>query len=658
MGVYRHFPYSNFHEMNLDEIIKLMREMQDEWNATKQEWATYKDFIDNYFANLDVSEEVLEAIRTLASTGELNTIIDPTIATATAEWLAENITEPVGVVIDRSLTVEGACADAKATGDAITEVENLLLEDIGATFKNVDLGTLTTGRYVRKATGGTDTSASWNITGFKPVTGDYLMFTCPETSVTGTFNSVASLAWYRTPATAGFISAEDLIMGTNGVLKWRIVKVPEGTKYYRTSVYASTASDYQIIELNNVSDFIDNDDIKVYTRLNHSNQTYGFGADSMLIRLKRSAFKLGVSNNNVNYANPWEATWNAYYWLINNPDYMFATNCNFSGGYTSQEVARKHYPMRYNNTDYGEGPDGQPLVAGGHTRPILAIDTTNQDIKYYPMDTDITSIPATYNYAFACGNLLLENGNVVAGVSEPLVDSDNRNPRNVFGWDDDYFYIWFCEGRNDRNGGYKFSDMISRLQNYGVQNAVNLDGGGSTCVNANIPNTVKINEYADSVHIRPTALNMHYKYYGNTYNMMNATAKAGILAYIAQVFRPYKADLMRVLSTIYGHGTVKYVYHQENDGFYKLEVTNNPPTVQYIEFINYPVLSYHVGESLNLDGTVIGAIYDDDTIEDVTEMCSFSPANGTVLTASHTTLTVTFTEGEITRTTTVPIVIS
>ena len=80
MGIFQQFPYSNFHEMNLDQIIKIMREMQDEWTNTKSEWASYKEFIDNYFANLDVSEEVLEAMRVFASDGTLNTILDPTIA--------------------------------------------------------------------------------------------------------------------------------------------------------------------------------------------------------------------------------------------------------------------------------------------------------------------------------------------------------------------------------------------------------------------------------------------------------------------------------------------------------------------------------------------------------------------------------------------------
>lgn len=117
MGIFQQFPYSNFHEFNLDQIIKIMREMQDEWTATKAEWASYKEFIDNYFENLDVSEEVLAALRTLADTGELNTIMDPTIAAAVAAWLADHITQPTTPALDSSLTVAGAAADAKAAGD-------------------------------------------------------------------------------------------------------------------------------------------------------------------------------------------------------------------------------------------------------------------------------------------------------------------------------------------------------------------------------------------------------------------------------------------------------------------------------------------------------------------------------------------------------------
>lgn len=147
MGIFQQFPYSNFHEMNLDQIIKIMREMQDEWAATKAEWASYKDFIDNYFANLDVSEEVLEALQAMAASGELNTIVDPTIIAAVTAWLADHITQPTTPAIDTSLTIAGAAADAKATGDKINEalirranitagVDMDTVDQIGSYFKD------------------------------------------------------------------------------------------------------------------------------------------------------------------------------------------------------------------------------------------------------------------------------------------------------------------------------------------------------------------------------------------------------------------------------------------------------------------------------------------------------------------------------------------
>lgn len=112
MGIFQQFPYSNFHEMNLDQILKIMREMQDEWENTKSEWASYKEFIDNYFANLDLDEETEKALRKLIGEGELT----PIIAAQITAWLEANI-EPTTPPIDKTLTVEDAAADAKVVGD-------------------------------------------------------------------------------------------------------------------------------------------------------------------------------------------------------------------------------------------------------------------------------------------------------------------------------------------------------------------------------------------------------------------------------------------------------------------------------------------------------------------------------------------------------------
>lgn len=146
MGVYRHFPYSNFHEMNMDEIIKIVKNMLEEWAQYHAEWDAWmtkinddwsnyqevmneawqnmQDFINNYFDNLDVQNEINNKITSMVKSGEFANIVAPYIPPQVTAWLAEHITQPVGVVIDTSLSVSGACADAKATGDAITELKD------------------------------------------------------------------------------------------------------------------------------------------------------------------------------------------------------------------------------------------------------------------------------------------------------------------------------------------------------------------------------------------------------------------------------------------------------------------------------------------------------------------------------------------------------
>lgn len=62
------------------------------------------------------------------------------------------------------------------------------------------------------------------------------------------------------------------------------------------------------------------------------------------------------------------------------------------------------------------------------------------------------------------------------------------------------------------------------------------------------------------------------------------------------------------------------------------------------------ITEYMVGDELDLTGIVVTATYDDGTFLDVTQNCTFNPADGTVLTASNTSVTVTYTEGTITKT--------
>lgn len=668
----------------LNRVIEDVNTLADDVEEFEQLFIELRNYVNNYFDNLDVQQEINHKLDEMAEDGTLATVMEPLLDAFRDEIDGEMLEQNIRIqtlesrmseftsLEEGSTTGDAELADIRVGADGHTytsagdAVRGQFLDLYGVVVNNygyADLGTIDEGYYIKTASGAKSASAAWNCTDFLPVHGNALLVTVPEHDNATTLANVGAVCFYTgTSSGAMTDDIEPIIEGTVGEYQLKVIEIPEGARSFRASILAELSDTYRITELYSIPDMIDNDEIKVYTRINYANQTYGFNASSTLIKLKKSVFTLDVTNNNASYTNAWEATWNAYYWLMNHPDRMFATNCNYSGGTTTSEVRKHHYPMRYNGVDYPEGDDGQPVYITGHTRPFFAIDTENQNVKWFPMDTTLNDIPATYNYAFACDTLLIKNGQDVRSQYDPFYGgTPQRMPRNVFGWDDDYFYIWFCEGRNDIDGGYTKEEICNRLINsYGVQNAVNLDGGGSVCIAANTPNTVKVNAYKDATQIRPTTLNLNYKYTGGNYNMMPLNARTALLQYMANVYHPVKADMLRVLSTING-APVKYVYHQERSGYYKLEVSAPGRTLDYITFSTFPQTTYQSGAELNLAGATVVAVYTDGSntdIEDVTEQCTFTPADGTVLTSSDTSLTATYTEGGTTKTVTIPLTVS
>lgn len=125
MGVFRQFPYSNFHEMNMDQLIKIVKNMLEEWasyyaeweewkNDTTAAWESLQDFVNTYFDNLDVTAEVYTVIQGMVASGQFQTIVAPYIPDEVTGWLSEHISE--SYVVDDTLSITGAAADAKITG--------------------------------------------------------------------------------------------------------------------------------------------------------------------------------------------------------------------------------------------------------------------------------------------------------------------------------------------------------------------------------------------------------------------------------------------------------------------------------------------------------------------------------------------------------------
>lgn len=137
---YFEFPHTRTYDSDLGWLIKTMKtiienvQAQDDKIAAVEQLAQdLKDFVNNYFDNLDVQAEINNKIDQMAADGTLAAILDPEISSATAAWLAANIT-PTSPAIDASLTVSGAGADALITGANVNHV----LNDIEST-KNVYL---------------------------------------------------------------------------------------------------------------------------------------------------------------------------------------------------------------------------------------------------------------------------------------------------------------------------------------------------------------------------------------------------------------------------------------------------------------------------------------------------------------------------------------
>lgn len=128
-------------------LFKTVKEMFDAQDELVKSYKALHDFVNQYFTNLDVQNEVNKKIQSMAEDGSLLTLIAPTVSNKTSEWLRNNITNPANPPIDKSLTVENAAADAKITGVEINAIKEIIYNEVlrtkvgffDANYKNHDL---------------------------------------------------------------------------------------------------------------------------------------------------------------------------------------------------------------------------------------------------------------------------------------------------------------------------------------------------------------------------------------------------------------------------------------------------------------------------------------------------------------------------------------
>ena len=104
----------------LNDVIENVDGLHDDIVALTDAYNQLQEYINNYFDNLDVQEEINNKLDVMAADGTLSNVIK----TPLENWLNEHIT--TSPVVDKTLTISGAAADAKVTGDRIKAIETVL----------------------------------------------------------------------------------------------------------------------------------------------------------------------------------------------------------------------------------------------------------------------------------------------------------------------------------------------------------------------------------------------------------------------------------------------------------------------------------------------------------------------------------------------------
>lgn len=170
------WPYSNFHDLNLDWTLQTVKNLAVEWAQVQKDWENeqqafedFKQYVNNklsdfqdWFDNLDVQQEINNKIDDMAQNGELLSIIQNTVQNktqqATDTWLQQHMTPGAGApALDSSFTLAQAAAQSLAVGNKAFLARNA--NDYTSAPYDLDVLTLpgtyafTSNQYLHKPSG-------------------------------------------------------------------------------------------------------------------------------------------------------------------------------------------------------------------------------------------------------------------------------------------------------------------------------------------------------------------------------------------------------------------------------------------------------------------------------------------------------------------------
>ena len=78
---FSNFPYTDFHNQNLDWLMRTVKDLDTKWDSYYTEWNKWQSDVQNYIDNLDYITAIDNYLDDLKASGELSDIIDT--------WLTE-----------------------------------------------------------------------------------------------------------------------------------------------------------------------------------------------------------------------------------------------------------------------------------------------------------------------------------------------------------------------------------------------------------------------------------------------------------------------------------------------------------------------------------------------------------------------------------------
>lgn len=116
----------------LNKTMEDVETLHGDVTNLREAYNELQDYVNDYFNNLDVQNEINNKLDNMASDGTLLTIISPTISNETSKWLSHYITNPTNPPIDSSLTISSASAESKAVGDVLKNKKWLCFKKINS----------------------------------------------------------------------------------------------------------------------------------------------------------------------------------------------------------------------------------------------------------------------------------------------------------------------------------------------------------------------------------------------------------------------------------------------------------------------------------------------------------------------------------------------